>query len=65
MSKINGIVNGIFIYHEQEIMRVKCESGTEVYVDRDLHQVIVKDERDLQTKAVIIDGELKSPWQGI
>ena len=62
MSKLNGTINGIFNYHDQEILRVKCDDGTEVYVDRDMRQVIVKDDRELQTIKVVIDGELKSPW---
>jgi hypothetical protein len=62
MSKLTGTINGIFNYHDQEILRVKCEDGTEVYVDRDMRQVIVKDDRELQTIKVVIDGELKSPW---
>ena len=62
MSKLIGTINGIFNYHDQEILRVKCDDGTEVYVDRDMRQVIVKDDRELQTIKVVIDGELKSPW---
>lgn len=62
MSKITGTINGIFNYHDHRVFRVKCEDGSEVYVDDDMRPVTVKDDRELQTIMVVIDGELKSPW---
>jgi hypothetical protein len=44
------------------VFRVKCENGTEVYVNDDFAPVVILDEHDLQTIKVMIDGELKSPW---
>jgi hypothetical protein len=60
---IIGTVNGLFLYNGYRINRVILPDGKKVYVRDDDHQpVVVLDENDLQTLAVIIDGELKSPW---
>jgi hypothetical protein len=61
-NDLNGSIFGVYEYHGIRVFRVKCEDGSDVYVDDDLKPINVKDDNDLQTIKVRINGELKSPW---
>lgn len=62
MSNLTGTIFGVYIYNGYRVFRVKCEDGSEIYVNDDFAPVVILDDNDLQTVTVRINGELKSPW---
>lgn len=59
---IQGEIFGIYTYNGVRVFRIKDASGREVYVDDDMKIVHIRDDRELQTLKVRINGELVDPW---
>jgi ribosomal protein L15 len=61
-NHITGTIFGVYLFHGVRVFRVKLDNGGEVYINNESEPVIVKNNNELQTIKVLINGELKSPW---
>jgi hypothetical protein len=64
MSNHLGTIFGVYMYNGYRVFRVKIANQPDVYVNDDFVPVVILDESDLQTITIMIDGEMKSPWNG-
>jgi len=62
--KLQGTIFGIYIYHGVRVWRIKCDNGSEVYLDDDFKPVRIVNEDELQTVKIRKGDKLLCPWTG-